>query len=99
MVNDGEEVLERRNCQEHPIACGIMFHKQHLLNIGLYDEDFRCHEDRDLRIRFEKKYTIARLELPLYRYRKHDNNMTSDSAAMEHHQKNLIRKHGNDDLS
>ena len=96
MVNDAEEVLERGNCMERPIACGIMFHKQHLMNVGLYDEDFRCHEDRDLRIRFEKKYTIARLEVPLYRYRQHENNMTNDTEAMEHHQENLIRKHGPD---
>ena len=94
MVDDGEDVLERRNCQEHPIACGILFHKEHLLNIGLYDENFRCHEDRDLRIRFEEKYTIARLEVPLYRYRQHENNMTLDVEEMKRHESILMRKHG-----
>ena len=52
LVNDAEEVLERANCMDHPIACGIMFRKQQLIDIGMYDEDFRCHEDQDLRIRF-----------------------------------------------
>lgn len=96
LVNDAEEVLERANCMDHPIACGIMFRKQQLIDIGMYDESFRCHEDQDLRIRFEKKYNISRLELPLYRYRRHENNITNDAEAMEHHRQNLVRKHSPD---
>ncbi|MBU6176795.1 MAG: glycosyltransferase family 2 protein [Bacteroidetes bacterium] len=96
LVNDAENVLERVNCLERPIACGIMFQKEQLIDIGMYDESFRWQEDRDLRIRFEKKYSINRLELPLYRYRRHDNNITNDTDAMERHRQNLIRKHGPD---
>jgi glycosyltransferase involved in cell wall biosynthesis len=96
LFNDKEEWLERVDCSQHPIACGIMFRKQQLLDIGMYDESFRCHEDQDLRIRFEKKYAITRLELPLYRYRRHENNLTNNAEAMEHHRQNLIRKHGAD---
>ena len=96
LVNDSEEWLERVDCSEKPIACGIMFRKQHLINIGMYDEAFRCHEDRDLRIRFEKTYSIRRLELPLYRYRRHDDNLTNNSEAMVHHRLGLVRKHGTD---
>jgi glycosyltransferase involved in cell wall biosynthesis len=96
LVDDAEEILERANCMDHPIACGIMFRKQQLIDIGMYDESFRCHEDRDLRIRFEKKYSISRLELPLYRYRRHENNITNDAEAMEHHRQNLVRKHSPD---
>lgn len=96
LVDDAEEVLARANCLDHPIACGIMFRKQQLIDIGMYDENFRCHEDRDLRIRFEKKYTISRLELPLYRYRRHEDNLTNDIEAMEHHRQELIRKHSAD---
>lgn len=91
-----EEWLERVNCMDRPIACGIMFRKQQLIDIGMYDENFRCHEDRDLRIRFEMKYRISRLELPLYRYRRHENNITNDAAAMEHQHQNLLHKHGAD---
>ena len=96
LVNDAEDVLERANCIERPIACGIMFKKEQLIDIGMYDESFRWQEDRDLRIRFEKKYSVNRLELPLYRYRRHDNNITNDTDAMERHRQKLIRKHGPD---
>ena len=35
-------------------------------------------DDKDLRKRFLKKYKITRLRLPLYRYRRHSDNMTND---------------------
>lgn len=94
MVGDREEVLERMNCMEEPIACGIMFRTEQLIDIGLYDESFLLHEERDLRFRFLQKYNIHRLELPLYRYRRHENNITNNIEAMEHHMSNLIQKHG-----
>lgn len=96
LLDDAENVLERANCLEKPIACGIMFRKAQLIEVGLYDEAFRCHEERELRIRFEKKHKIHRLELPLYRYRRHDCNITNNTAEMEVHRKNLILKHGTD---
>ena len=93
LVDDMGEWLDRVNCMEYPIACGIMFRKQQLIEIGMYDENFRCHEDRDLRIRFEKKYNINRLQLPLYRYRRHSSNMTNDMNLMLKNKKLLDIKH------
>ena len=94
LVDKNEKVLERKNCFLEPIACGIMFKKKDLLEIGLYDETFHCNEEVDLRIRFEKKYKISRLELPLYRYRKHENNMTNNKDILEKYDKKLFKKHG-----
>ena len=66
-----------------------------LSNFGLYDENFSFHEDKDLRFRFEKKFKIHRIELPLYRYRKHNSNMTKNLESLEFFQEKLIKKHGN----
>lgn len=93
LVNDKEEVISRENSADNPIACGIIFKKEQLVEIGLYDETFLLHEERDLRYRFLKKYRIARLELPLYRYRRHDNNITNDQAAMNFQMERLKSKH------
>jgi glycosyltransferase involved in cell wall biosynthesis len=82
MVDDNEIVLAHKNCVEEPIACGIMFRVEQIIDIGLYDEDFLCREDEDLRLRFLKKYNIERVKLPLYRYRRHGNNMTNDIEIM-----------------
>mgnify|MGYP001464352003 CR=1 FL=1 len=92
-VDNNGKVIERKNCFEEPIACGIMFKKKHLFDIGLYDEEFQINEERDLRIRFEKNYTIHRLELPLYRYRKHENNMTNNKTALRQYDQQLFEKH------
>lgn len=94
LVNEREEVLERRSCLIDPIACGIMFRTDCLIDIGLYDESFLLHEERDLRIRFLKKYAITHVEVPLYRYRRHEKNLTNNSSAAEYHLSMLIEKHG-----
>ena len=94
LIDDSEAELNRCSCIEDPIACGIMFRKHQLFDIGLYDESFFCHEERELRARFEKKYKIQRLELPLYRYRRHENNITCNKEEMNYHYQRLIDKHG-----
>ena len=93
LIDDNEAELGRCNCAEEPIACGIMFRKNQLFDIGLYDESFLWQEEQELRARFEKKYKIHRLELPLYRYRRHENNMTNNLKEMDRHNKRLLAKH------
>jgi glycosyltransferase involved in cell wall biosynthesis len=93
MVDDNECVLGQKDCLTDPIACGILFKIEQLIDIGLYDENFLCLEDQDLRLRFLKKFKIERVRLPLYRYRRHENNMTNDKAQLEHYKTLLERKH------
>lgn len=92
-VDDHEYVLATKNCLKEPIACGIMFRIEQLIDIGLYDEKFILCEDEDLRFRFLKKYKIDQVRLPLYRYRRHENNMTNDKNKMERYKRLLKRKH------
>lgn len=94
LIDNNGVKISRESCLDDPIGCGIIFRLKQLIDIGLYDENFLRHEDRDLRIRFLKKYKIHRLELPLYRYRRHNSNITNDKDVMEHHMYNLLAKHG-----
>lgn len=94
LVTNNDEVIERMNCEEKPIGCGIMFRVDQLIDLGLYDEQFLLHEDKDLRIRFLEKHEIHRVALPLYRYRRHDENMTNDHGAMNGYMDQLSAKHG-----
>ena len=98
LVDNSENVIERRNCMEYPIGCGIMFRTDHLIEIGLYDDNFLMHEDRDLRARFLKKYAIHQIELPLYRYRRHKDNMTNDRVASRQFERQLKVKHDDDSV-
>ena len=93
LVDDSEKALERCDASQKPIGCGIMFKREHLLDLGLYDESFWVHEDKDLRLRFEKVYKVGHLNLPLYRYRKHAKNMTNNTDLMTQHESRLNRKH------
>ena len=94
LVDERGKHIEHVNANEKPIACGIMFRKDFLFNIGLYDEGFRAREEEDLRIRWNEKYNIYNIILPLYRYRMHDNNLTKNSTEMNKHQEMLQMKHG-----
>ena len=77
-VNDKEETIARRSFKDHPIACGFMFAKKHYDAIGGYDPKMKIHEDKEFSYRYQEKFSIAYLPIPLYRYRKHDSNMTND---------------------
>lgn len=81
------------DCSIDPIACGIMFRKDLLFNIGLYDEEFLYLEDRELRLRFEFNHKITRLPIPLYRYRKHASNMTNDLKIISKFEDKLKNKY------
>jgi len=93
MVDEDENHIDRISGAEKPIACGVMFRTDLLFGIGLYDENFKMREDEDLRIRFEKNHNIHNIELPLYRYRQHNNNMTSNKKGMARYKKILKSKH------
>jgi len=94
LVDDKENWLERLDCMEFPIGCGIMFRKDKLIDVGLFDETFKVHEEKDLRIRFERDHVIDHLPIPLYRYRRHESNLTNDQVADRQHREQLAEKHG-----
>lgn len=93
LVDDKERHLEIVSAAQYPIACGIMFRKERLIDIGMYDKNFKAREDEDLRIRFLRKYNIYNIILPLYRYRKHGQNLTNNVEKMEEYAASLQNKH------
>jgi len=79
LVNDNEKILEQVDCDKEPIGCGIIFEKDHIKSVGLYNEKYLINEEKEFRKRYEKKYSVKRLSLPLYRYRRHSENMTNQN--------------------
>jgi glycosyltransferase involved in cell wall biosynthesis len=78
-VLENGDIIKRFNVKKNPIACGILFRRQVLFNLGLYNKKLRINEEKDLKKRFLKNnYRIGYVELPLYRYVIHDNNMTKN---------------------
>ena len=74
---------------EEEIACGVMFRRECLYDIGLYNEKYRMREGHDLRRRFLKKFKIGHLELPLYKYRHHETNRTKEKQNLSKYDKML----------
>jgi glycosyltransferase involved in cell wall biosynthesis len=93
LVDKEENVIDKKSCIENPIACGIMFRKNKIVDIGMYDETFRMWEEKDLQVRFSKKYKIGHIGIPLYRYRRHNMNMTNDKDISREYMKKLEEKH------
>jgi len=88
-VDPNETHLKRGYAEEQPIACGIMFRKENLIEIGLYDKKMLFCEDEELRTRYEEKFKIGYVHLPLYRYTKHETNMTNDHKAIKKYRSRL----------
>tara|TARA_B110000014_G_scaffold75362_1_gene51482 strand:- start:88 stop:756 length:669 start_codon:yes stop_codon:yes gene_type:complete len=93
VVDNKEKIVTREDSSKKPIGCGIMFRIDQLITLGMYDKSFYVHEDKDLRYRFLKKYKITRIPLPLYRYRKHETNITNNKKKMKEHFKRFKTKH------
>lgn len=92
-VGDDGLHIRRVSGIRDPIACGVMFRKDSMIMAGLYDEKMRVLEEKDFRLRYMKDHYIGHVELPLYRYRKHDSNITENRVIMSSYNKKLKRKH------
>ena len=92
LVDEAEKVLKRQSAETHPIACGVMFRRKLLESVGFYDPAFKINEEKELMIRFAKKYQVDHLTIPLYRYRKHESNMTNDANEVEKYNQLLEEK-------
>jgi glycosyltransferase involved in cell wall biosynthesis len=81
----------------NPQGGGVMFRKHLLMDLGLYDEQMLIHEDKDILLRCEELYPGYHLKMPLYRYYRHDHNITNQTDQMKGYRERLIKKHGTDE--
>jgi len=93
LVDEDEKILKHVDFLKEPIGCAIMFKREHLYSIGLYDSNLKINEEKDLLIRFNKKYNLENIKIPLYRYRKHKNNMTNNIEDVMFFDNKLKQKH------
>ena len=93
LMDNKQKIISKENCIKKPIGCGIMFRSHHLIEIGLYDKKLMSSGDEDLLIRYKKKYDIFRVPIPLYRYRRHQKNMTNNKKLLKKYEKKLLKKH------
>lgn len=93
-VDDEEAIMARYSAETFPIACAVFFQLKHILELGGYDSTFRFQEDVEFMLRFKKHYKISYLHVPLYRYRRHEDNITNDLQNMKKYKRLYEQKHG-----
>lgn len=76
LVDDHENIIERKYAEKDPVSCGIMYRKDLFLQLGGYNDSMRHREEEELRKRLGEYYKIHHLRIPFYRYRMHNNNKT-----------------------
>ena len=96
-VNKFEEKRERiklnndKNLFNH--GAGILFKKSHLEAIGLFDESMQNCEVMLLLKKLQSKgYEGIYVELPLYRYLRHENNMTNNLIERKKWEKRVTER-------
>jgi len=78
-----EETIRHVSHSEEEIACAIMYRKEFLVDVGLYNEDFEYREGHELSKRFKTKYKIGYLPVPLYFVRKHEQNKSKNTKKIK----------------
>ncbi len=62
-------------------AC-TMIRKSCLLELGGYNETLTCQDGYDLWLRFVEKYDVYNVNVPLFYYRRHGNNLTENTKKI-----------------
>ena len=78
MVDEYENMIERKYAEKKNISCGIMYRRDLLLDMGGYNPKMRHREEEELRKRLGEFYNIHYLKMPFYRYRMHNDNKTKE---------------------
>lgn len=71
-------------------AC-TMIRTSFLRNIGGYDESFRCQDGLDLWLNFVGNYKVQNVNLPLFYYRQHGSNLTTNKSQILDTRAKIIR--------
>ena len=65
---------------DEKLACGVLYKTDILEYLGFWNSKLRINEDLDMIERFEKEFTYEYLNIPLYRYFKHDESLTKTTS-------------------
>ncbi len=75
-VNFNEDILNTKSQKDETLACGILYRTDLLEYLGYWNQTLRINEDIDMIERFKKEFKLEYINIPLYRYFKHESSMT-----------------------
>lgn len=83
-VTPDEQLISVECALNNKIGCGVMFRAEILKVIGMYDERLFMAEEVEFMDRFLEQYRLDHLSIPLYRYVRHDKNMTNNEEKYQY---------------
>ena len=72
-----------------------MFRLECLKQLGGYDESISCQDGYELWLRFIENYEVTNINIPIFYYRQHGNNLTSREDLLLDTRTEILRKHAN----
>lgn len=72
-------------------AC-TMFRRQELVDLGGYDETFRCQDGWDIWVRFIHRHKVRNVNLPLFYYRQHADSLTRNESMILETRAAILRR-------
>lgn len=92
------ETIKRHNFEHVTVldqpahgACTMM-RRQWLLDLGGYDESYRCQDGWDIWVRFTEEYEVGNINLPLFYYRQHGSSLTKNEERILATRSEIIKK-------
>ena len=98
--------LERRHAFDEDVslldqpahgAC-TMIRKKFLLHLRGYSEDYSCQDGYELWIKFTNTYKVTNINTPLFYYRQHPSNLTSNESRILETRKQIKEDYANQKL-
>lgn len=72
-------------------AC-TMIRREYLQTIGGYDESYHCQDGWDLWVKLIKNYGVTNINLPLFFYRQHKDNLTKNHSKILDTRAKILKK-------
>lgn len=72
-------------------ACS-MVRREYLESIGGYDESYHCQDGWDLWVKLIKKYGVENINLPLFFYRQHSDNLSKNEKMLLSTRAKILKK-------
>ena len=73
-------------------ACTII-RREYLLEVGGYSSEFDCQDGWDVWLKLTETYKVGNVNLPLFYYRKHGENLTSNTEKLLKTRSDIYKKH------
>ena len=73
-------------------ACTLI-RRKYLLEVGGYSGEFDCQDGWDVWLKLTEIYKVGNVNLPLFYYRKHGENLTSNTEKLLKTRSNIYKKH------